>query len=73
MLPNFLTHATRDYAVQNCVNHLAYFLHVDQSNSNIQEQMESYVNGLVALDAVEEEPEYFWLCDFKIFIQDKSV
>ena len=66
-------HATEDYAVRNSVNPLAYFRHVDQSNSSIQEQMESYVNALVAMDAVEEQPEYFWLRDFKIFIQDESV
>lgn len=48
----------------------AYFRYVDQSDPAIQDAMESYVNDLVGLDTVEEQPSFFWLRDFKSFVTD---
>jgi len=42
-----------------------YFRNVDQSDPQVQEQMEKYVNDLVTMDSVEQQPERFWLRHFK--------
>ena len=65
-------HATDDYTTRNGINSFVYFRFVDQSNADIQAQMEDYVNDLVAMDAVEEQPEFFWLRDFNQFLRDNA-
>ncbi|KAL7558591.1 hypothetical protein ACA910_016211 [Epithemia clementina (nom. ined.)] len=65
-------YAYEDYTVRNSINPYVYFRYVDQSDPAIQEQMESYVNDLVAMDAVKEQPDFFWLRDFKAFLNDNS-
>jgi Niemann-Pick C1 protein len=49
-----------------------YFRDVDQSNTDIQQQMEGYVNDLVGINAVVEQPSFFWLRDFKSFVADTN-
>jgi Niemann-Pick C1 protein len=44
-----------------------YFRNVDQSDPVIQTQMENYVNDLVAMDSVKQQPDFFWLRDFKVY------
>jgi Niemann-Pick C1 protein len=45
---------------------------VDQSDAGIQRQMEDYVNALVAMEQVEDQPEFFWLRDFQTFINSNQ-
>ena len=47
----------------------AIFRDVDQSDPAIQEQMEKYVNDL-ATEGPADEPTYFWLRDFKAFMNE---
>ena len=62
-----------EYTARSTVAPYAYFRFVDQSREDIQQQMEDYVNDLVTIDAIEEQPEFFWLRDFKTFVaQDES-
>lgn len=65
-------YALEDYTVRNSINPFVYFRYVDQSDPTIQEQMQAYVDDLVAMDAVEDEPEFFWLRDFKAFVHDNK-
>ncbi|CAB9502719.1 Pick C1-like protein 1 [Seminavis robusta] len=50
----------------------AHFRFVDQSDPAIQDQMETYVNELVAIDSVEYQPTFFWLRDFKKFLDSNQ-
>ena len=62
-----------EYTARSTVAPYAYFRFVDQSQEDIQEQMEAYVNDLVSISAIEEQPEFFWLRDFKAFVaQDET-
>jgi Niemann-Pick C1 protein len=54
--------------VRSAVAPYAYFRFVDQSDGDIQRQMEAYVDELVTIEAIEEGPEFFWLRDFKEFV-----
>jgi len=49
------------------------FRGVDQSDDSIQEQMEEYVNGLVNMTHVSNQPSFFWLRDFKKFVANNSM
>ena len=42
-----------------------YFRNVDQSDLDVQRQMEDFVMDLVEIDAILEPPEDFWLWDFQ--------
>lgn len=44
------------------------FRDVDQSDINVQKQMEDFVNQLVDLDEVGGQPDFFWVRDFQPFI-----
>lgn len=44
-----------------------YFRDVDQSDPDIQRQMEDYVNDLVGMESITEQPDHFWLRDLKEF------
>jgi len=61
------------YSTRNSIAPFAYFRSVDQSNEEMQSQMETFVNDLVALDAVEEEPENFWLRDLRSFVENQGL
>jgi Niemann-Pick C1 protein len=45
-----------------------YFRFVDQCDPAMQQQMEDYINDLVAMKEVNDQPFYFWLRDFKSFV-----
>jgi Niemann-Pick C1 protein len=47
-----------------------YFRYVDQSVQAIQEQMEKYVSDLVTLDSITGYPDFFWLRDFKKYLNE---
>lgn len=46
----------------------AYFRNVDQSDGDVQQQMEDYINDLVGIDAITTQPPLFWLRHFKNFL-----
>ena len=50
-----------------------YFRYVDQSDDRVQEQMQEYVNRIVDLEAISNPPAFFWLKDFKEFVDDMSL
>jgi Niemann-Pick C1 protein len=65
--------ALDDYTDRSSISPQVYFRNVDQSDMNIQEQMESYINDLVFMvDAILEPPGFFWLRDFKVFVNDSE-
>jgi Niemann-Pick C1 protein len=49
------------YSERTGVRPGVYFRFVDQCDPVMQQQMEEYVNNLVALDEVSGQPFYFWL------------
>jgi hypothetical protein len=52
---------------------LVCFRYVDQSDENIQRQMQNYINDLVTgVDAIVNPPAFFWLRDFKTFVSELS-
>jgi len=48
------------------------FRFVDQSNQETQRQMEDYVNDLVDMKEISEQPSLFWLRDFKVFVANST-
>jgi hypothetical protein len=46
----------------------AYFRNVNQSNPVIQDAMDSYINDLVSMNSVTEQPPFFWLRHFRDFL-----
>lgn len=46
----------------------AYFRNVDFASRDIQEQMEDYVNDIVGIPFISNQPDYFWLRDFNDFV-----
>jgi predicted RND superfamily exporter protein len=55
------------YTAGSGVAPFVVFRGVNQSDAGIQQQMEDYVNALVAMEQVEDQPEFFWLRDFQTF------
>jgi Niemann-Pick C1 protein len=78
VLPNdsYLTDffdALDDYTDRSSISPQVYFRNVDQSDKNIQEQMESYISDLVSMvDSILEPPGFFWLRDFKVFVNNSE-
>eukprot|EP00545_Synedropsis_sp_CCMP1620_P000302 CAMPEP_0119016022 /NCGR_PEP_ID=MMETSP1176-20130426/11775_1 /TAXON_ID=265551 /ORGANISM="Synedropsis recta cf, Strain CCMP1620" /LENGTH=917 /DNA_ID=CAMNT_0006969347 /DNA_START=47 /DNA_END=2800 /DNA_ORIENTATION=+ len=64
--------AFNDYSVRSSVVPFAYFRYVDQSDESIQDEMEQYVNDLVGIDAIVDQPQSFWLRDFRSFTENKT-
>jgi len=60
------------YTDQSGIRPFVYFRYVDQSDPAIQDQMESYVNDLVALKEITDPPVFFWLHDFKQFVNETT-
>merc|ERR1712038_1586288 len=48
------------------------FRNVDQSDAIVQEQMESYVNDIVSIKSISNQPAYFWLRDFQKFLSSSD-
>ena len=65
---------TEKFNERNYIAPKAYFRFVDQSDPQVQQQMEHYVNDLVGLDTISRQPDFFWLRSFKEFVnQNKSI
>lgn len=64
--------AFNEYTVRSSVSPFVYFRGVDQSDPEIQNQMENYIEELVSIDAIEAGPEFFWLRDFKRFVAEND-
>lgn len=62
-----------DYSARSSINPSVYFRDVDQSNPEVQNQMEEFVNELVTIDAIVEQPQFFWLRDFRSFVFNSNV
>ena len=62
--------ARKSYAVANQLQVGAYFRFVDQSSTNVQEQMKDFVADLVEMDGVSGEPDFFWLREFETFVEE---
>jgi Niemann-Pick C1 protein len=60
--------ALDDYSSRSATSPFIYFRNADQSDEAVQEQMENYTNDLVTIDAIVDQPEFFWLRDFKVFL-----
>jgi Niemann-Pick C1 protein len=60
--------ALDDYSSRSATAPFVYFRSVDQSDEVVQEHMENYTNDLVTIDAIVDQPEFFWLRDFKVFL-----
>jgi predicted RND superfamily exporter protein len=60
--------AYNDYTFRSAVVPYAYFRDVDQSDEMVQNEMEQFIADLVAIESIEREPEFFWLRDFKKFV-----
>jgi Niemann-Pick C1 protein len=57
--------ASNDYGQRGWIVPSAYFRNVDQSDEEVQQQMENYVNDLVEIDSISSQPPLFWLRHFK--------
>jgi Niemann-Pick C1 protein len=64
--------ALYDYSARSSAAPFVYFRNVDQSNERVQEQMEKYINDLVTIDAIADQPIFFWLRDFKVFLNESE-
>mmetsp|Transcript_16166 Transcript_16166/g.37240 ORF Transcript_16166/g.37240 Transcript_16166/m.37240 type:complete len:459 (-) Transcript_16166:263-1639(-) len=62
-----------DYGGQTIFAPYIYFRNVDQGNSTVQEQMIDYVNEFVSMDAVSKPPDFFWLLDFRDFVNSTGI
>lgn len=57
-----------DYTSSTAISPYIIFRDVDQSDPSIQRQMEEFVNDIVDIKSVTQEPQYFWLRDYKSFL-----
>jgi predicted RND superfamily exporter protein len=64
---------TEDYTEMSGIAPGVYFRFVDQSDEQIQMQMDQYIRDLVEIDAIVEPPYFFWLNDFRSFVNVSSV
>ena len=51
---------------------VAYFRGVDQSDEAVQIEMENFINDLVSLRQIDHQPPFFWLRDFKEFVNSTA-
>ena len=58
----------KDYGKRGKIMPVAYFRNVDQSDELVQEEMENFINDLVEMKQIEQQPPFFWLRDFKKFV-----
>lgn len=66
--------STEKYTNRGFIAPYAYFRYVDQSDPNVQQQMEDYINDLVGMDSISQQPDFFWLRSFKEFVsQDATI
>lgn len=62
----------QDYSVRSSVAPFVYFRDVDQSDVEIQKQMDTFVTDLVGIDAILAEPEFCWVRDFRRYVAASS-
>ena len=66
--------ATEEYSTRSSdVRAGVYFRFVNQSQSKTQDQMEDFVNDLVAMKSISSFPTNFWLRDFREFVNGTTV
>jgi Niemann-Pick C1 protein len=49
-----------------------YFRNVNQSDPEVWEFMDGYVNDTVHIDAISAQPFHFWIRDFRIFLESNA-
>jgi len=64
--------ALTTYSERRGLDIYVFFRDVDQSDPDMQDQMEAYVNDLVDSGAVAHQPAYFWLRDFKQYVEENN-
>ena len=62
----------QDYSVRSSVVPFVYFRNVDQSDVEIQKQMDTFVTDLVGIDAIITEPQFCWIRDFRRYVAASS-
>jgi Niemann-Pick C1 protein len=62
-----------DYTSNGGFEATLIFRDIDQSTLEGQEAMEKYLNGMVALKEISNQPDFFWLRDFQFFLQNNTV
>jgi Niemann-Pick C1 protein len=65
-ISDYLDAATQ-YNGQGSTKPSVYFRNEDFSGEYVQGQMEKFINDLVDMKTVNEQPTHFWLRDFRIF------
>lgn len=62
-----------DFSENSSVRPFAYFRFVDQSDPEVREQMEQYINELVQIKAINNvQPDFCWFRDFKTFVEGNT-
>ncbi|CAB9503372.1 Pick C1-like protein 1 [Seminavis robusta] len=56
------------YADRGFVVPSVYFRNVDQSDPEVQQQMQDYIDDLVKMDSITSQPPFFWLKHFQEFL-----
>jgi hypothetical protein len=64
--------ALDDYSARSSTAPFVDFCKADQSNKSVQEQMETYMNNLVTINAIVDQPVFFRLRDFKVFLNESE-
>lgn len=61
------------YAQRPSISADVYFRFVDQSDPEIQKQMQKYIDDIVEkVDGVSDQPLFFWLSDYRKFVEENS-
>lgn len=58
------------YSRRNTLAIRVYFRFVGQSDEAVQQQMLNYLEDLITMEAVAVPPEFFWLWDFRSFLNE---
>ena len=62
------TDSYQSYSSRSSVSPFVYFRLVNQSDADVQKQMDTFVTDLVSTDAIILEPDYFWVRDFSRYV-----
>ena len=61
--------AANAYTTRQGPNVYIYFRSVDQSDPEVQRQMQAYVDAIVSIDAIDKPPFQWWLKDYQDYMQ----
>ena len=61
--------ATKAYTTRQGPSVYIYFRSVDQSDPEIQRQMQAYIDAIVGIKAIEKPPYHWWLKDYQYYMQ----